>query len=183
MLKMDNKSAKEDVIVKNKGSLIQTIKSFERCMADMKSTVLVPTRLNDIDSQTMAKSGVNCIRSDNENLYNVYNDLQKISKLLYGDRHQSDLKYANPMDLNGNSISKSLHNECLPKDDNLLTKLDYHVRHMRVILNELCGTAGYITNVYKEDVQNMHMNYNHIEYNNSEIKHYYTSNSSNDPIS
>ena len=94
MLKMDNKSAKEDVIVKNKGSLIQTIKSFERCMADMKSTVLVPTRLNDIDSQTMAKSGVNCIRSDNENLYNVYNDLQKISKLLYGDRHQSDLKYA-----------------------------------------------------------------------------------------
>ncbi|CAG2172882.1 unnamed protein product [Oppiella nova] len=101
---MDNKSAKEDVIVKNKGSLIQTIKSFERCMADMKSTVLVPTRLNDIDSQTMAKSGVNCIRNIN-------------------------------------------------RTSNM------------------------------PNVQNMHMNYNHIEYNNSEIKHYYTSNSSNSPIS
>ena len=64
--------------------------------------------------------------------------------------------------------------------DNLLTKLEFHAKHLKMILDELCGTADYITGVYKDDVSNMHMNYNHIEYNNNEIKHYYTSNQSKD---
>jgi hypothetical protein len=54
--------------------------------------------------------------------------------------------------------------------------LEHHVKHLRVLLDELSGTAEYISKVYKEDIQNMHINYN-MEFNN-EIKHYYTSNPS-----
>ena len=87
---MDNKSCNKGKSPAFRGPLIQSIKSFEKCLTDMKSTVLVPTRLNDIDSQTMTKSGIHNISSENENLFNVYSDLRKMSKILYGDRHLNE---------------------------------------------------------------------------------------------
>ncbi|XP_054160286.1 uncharacterized protein LOC128958453 [Oppia nitens] len=182
---MNNKKVKDDRLLSStkKASLMQTMKVFETILEDLKSTVLVPTLLNDIDSQTMAKNGLTVICSHNQNLFDVYNDLQKLSKILFGDRNQSEIKCINGRnDMNGNNNieHKNEDNEYLAKKDNLLTKFEFHVKQLRHILTDLCETADYISNVYKEDVHNMHMNYNNIEYNNSEIKHYYTSNSSID---
>jgi hypothetical protein len=78
-------------------------------------------------------------------------------------------------DLNSNDKNcKNLNNDS--SDHDLMGSLEHHVKHLRVLLDELSGTAEYISKVYKEDIQNMHMNYN-MEFNN-EIKHYYTSNPS-----
>lgn len=75
-----------------KPSLIQSIKAFEKCMVDMRSTVLVPTRLNDIDTETITKSGFHHIRSQNDNLFDVYNDLRRTIEILYGERNQLDVR-------------------------------------------------------------------------------------------
>lgn len=78
-------------------------------------------------------------------------------------------------EINGNDKNcKNLNDGSLEND--MTAKLEYHVKQLKCLLDELCGTADYITKIYKDDIQNMHMNYN-LEFNN-EIKHYYTSNAS-----
>ena len=90
---MDNKSVNGDRSPAVKPSLVQSIKSFEKCLVEMRSTVLVPTRLNDIEAETMTKSGLHNIRSENENLFDVYNDLRKTIKVLYGEKNHLDMKF------------------------------------------------------------------------------------------
>lgn len=89
---MDNKTSNDDKMVTTKGSLILSINMFEKSLINMKSTVLVPTRLNDIDCETMVKNGINNISGNNDNLFKVYSDLQRMNKILYEERGGSDNK-------------------------------------------------------------------------------------------
>jgi len=78
-------------------------------------------------------------------------------------------------DINGNDKNlKNLRTD--PPENEMMAKIEYHVKHLRVLLDDLSRSAEYITKIYKDDIQNMHINYN-MEFNN-EIKHYYTSNPS-----
>jgi hypothetical protein len=89
---MENKTSNEAKLIAIKGSLINSINTFEKTLLNMKSTVLVPTRLNDIDCENMVKNRINRISSSNENLYSVYSDLNNVSKILYGDRSNTNNK-------------------------------------------------------------------------------------------
>jgi hypothetical protein len=82
---MENKTSIEHDVC-----LINSINKFESALHYMKSTVLVPMRLKDIGCENMFENRIKKISNSNENLYNVYTDLNGLRNMLYGHKNNKN---------------------------------------------------------------------------------------------
>lgn len=87
---MENKTPKEQKKVATDMCLINSINKFESVLHHMKSTVLVPMRLKDIECENVFENRLKKISNSNENLYNVYTDLNGVRNILYGHKNNTN---------------------------------------------------------------------------------------------
>jgi hypothetical protein len=86
---MENKTSREQKTVATDVCLINSINKFESALHYMKSTVLVPMRLKDIECEKVFENRIKKISNSNGNLYNVYTELNRVRNVLYGHKNNT----------------------------------------------------------------------------------------------
>lgn len=149
---------KMDNLSDGKSSLLIALKKFVGAVEVMDETVMVPSRLKDMEVSVLnrpviSESNNNCASLPNvqpgANLYSFYKVLNKLQKEIVSGQPR-ELDDVDDLDSTDSSDDNSENSD--PSAEKSAANFKYHLQGLFSSLNQMTDTAKFLTNTYEAGV-------------------------------
>lgn len=144
-------------------SLISALNKFVEAVDTMDETVMIPSRLRDLDIPASTSSEINThnnnmailpFGTNRSDMYSFYLMLNAIKQeLVSGYRNADEPTECSPK-VEGSATASNTDNHS-EQARKTATAFRYHIRGIFTLLKQLTGTANYLTQTYENDISNV----------------------------